>query len=477
MKLQIKVLSGARSGITAVFSASGITVGRHHESTLSFDAEQDLDVSGRHAVFVREEGRWLVRDLGSRNGTIVNGHRITRDTKLDDTDQIRFGEDGPRVEIRLVNESTPDKAPEPAAAPARRAPRPTGAAPPRESVEPQRRSSTTQRIRIEVGRQTRRLRAMTRVLFVVLLAVAAIYFVDNRRQLRQRERDVAAMQARIDSILDASQRAVAMLRGQVEGLENALLRSQTDVQRLQRNLAVAEAAGNDEEVEALRQELATATAAFRSQQLAAQVDYTSINEANQFAVAMIWADLGNGIRNGTAFAVTADGVLITNKHVVAGDDGSLRPRRLAVQFTNSAQVFRADLIALSDNIDIAVVQVRRLRGQIPTIQGFADPDASIGVGEPVAVIGFPLGDDLPMRSGSEADIIRTTFTAGTVSKVLPDLLQIDGYGAPGASGSPIFNSDGDLVGVLYAGQEGTNGRVVYSVPAAFVQDLLRQIGR
>lgn len=460
-----------------MFSTSGITVGRHPESTMQFDAELDLDVSARHAVFVREDGDWLVRDLGSRNGTIVNGHRIKRDTKLDDTDQIRFGEDGPRVEIRLVAESTPDQAPEPAAAPAGRAPRPTGAAPPRASIERPRRSSTTQRIRVEVGRQTRKLRAMTRGLFVILLAVAAIYFVDNQRQRQRRERDVAAMQARIDSILDASQQAVAMLRGQVEGLENALLRSQTDVQRLQRSLEVAEAAGNDEEVEALRRQLATATASFRSQQLAAQVDYASINEANQFAVAMIWADLGNGIRNGTAFTVTADGLLITNKHVVAGDDGSLRPRRLAVQFTNSAQVFPARLVALSENVDIAVVQVQRLRGQVPTIQGFADPRAPIAVGEPVAVIGFPSGDDLPMRSGSEADVIRTTFTAGTVSKVLPDLLQIDGYGAPGASGSPIFNSDGDVVGVLYGAQQGTNGRVVFSVPAAFVQDLLAQIGR
>ena len=54
--------------------------------------------------------------------------------------------------------------------------------------------------------------------------------------------------------------------------------------------------------------------------------YGAIHEANEGVVARIWADFGsrNSVRMGTAFAVTADGKLITNRHVVAGADGTQR---------------------------------------------------------------------------------------------------------------------------------------------------------
>jgi len=63
-----------------------------------------------------------------------------------------------------------------------------------------------------------------------------------------------------------------------------------------------------------------------------------------------------------------------------------------------------------------------------------------------------------------------------VSKALPNDLQIDGYGAQGASGSPIFDRAGSLLGVLYAGQTGSNGRVVFAVPVPYVTALLTSLG-
>jgi len=64
---------------------------------------------------------------------------------------------------------------------------------------------------------------------------------------------------------------------------------------------------------------------------------------------------------------------------------------------------------------------------------------------------------------------------GTVSKVLPDVMQVDGYGAPGSSGSPIFGRDGRVVGVLYGGERESQGRIVYAVPAGRVAEYLRQL--
>ncbi len=154
MKVQLKVIKGDQAGVTRVLSKERIAIGRHPESDLQFNPQTELEVSGRHAEIIRQDNRWFVRDLGSSNGTLVNGHRIQSDTKLDDTDQIRFGAAGPIIEFRLVADAIPDTG----EMPARPAP---AAARASAGAAPARRSSTTQRVRVEVARQTKRLRRIT----------------------------------------------------------------------------------------------------------------------------------------------------------------------------------------------------------------------------------------------------------------------------------------------------------------------------
>jgi S1-C subfamily serine protease len=246
------------------------------------------------------------------------------------------------------------------------------------------------------------------------------------------------------------------------------------VQRLQRDLVSAEAAGQAGEVARLRRQLTSATQSLALQQAAAQVDFRRIHELRNPAVAMIWTEFTSGdVTTGTAFAVTPDGVLITNRHVVFGQDGSRRPQRLAIQFANSVQVWRATVLGASPDADLAAVRVQGIVGRVPTIPL---PDSvSARPGDPIATIGFPGGTDLPMRSRGEANLVRTTLTAGTISKALPDDLQIDGYGAQGASGSPIFDASGTLLGVLWGGEAGSHGRIVYAVPVPHVTALLTSL--
>lgn len=485
MKLQIKILSGGRKGGAAVFSKPAVAVGRHPSADIRFDPDFDLDVSARHAQLDLQDGHWYVRDLGSSNGTFINGYPLKTITRLGDTDQLRFGTNGPTMEIRLVPDTTPDQALGPIAAkasmpdtgphgvrttPVSGPPAAAGAARPTGG-------STTQRIRAEVVRQTKTLRNTTVGLGVLLVLAVGAFLFNARHEQQLREQQAALMQQRVDSVLHASDAALRALRGQVEGLDTALRQSQGAVQSLRLRLADAQRAGNVAEVADLSRQLTARSQTLSQQQVAAQVDYRAINAANGPAIALIYVQFGPGdVVTGTAFAIDAAGTMITNRHVVAGEDGTKRPQRIAIKFNGSSDVLRADLLGFAPDVEIAAVRVHMLRGAIPpTIKGFNSRPDTVQQGDPVVAIGFPLGVELPMSgSGSEA-VARTTLTAGIVSKALPDLIQVDGYGAQGSSGSPIFDRNGEVIAVLYGGQAGTGGRIVFAAPATYVTRFLRSI--
>ena len=70
-------------------------VGRHPDCAIVLD---DSFVSGEHARLDAVGDGWVLRDLGSTNGTFVNGREVARGTHVDDGDIVQFG----RVKLRLV---------------------------------------------------------------------------------------------------------------------------------------------------------------------------------------------------------------------------------------------------------------------------------------------------------------------------------------------------------------------------------------
>ena len=141
------------------------------------------------------------------------------------------------------------------------------------------------------------------------------------------------------------------------------------------------------------------------------------------------------------------------------------------KFSGSKQWFQAKYIGAAPDADLGLIRVD-IRGGTPRIAGIVR-DHDLQRGDPVAILGFPLGLDLPMEGTGMTMIAAPTLSVGTASKVISTLVQIDGYGAPGSSGSPIFNRDGKLVAVLYGGQAESGGRIIFSVPAATLLTYLR----
>ncbi len=465
MKIQLKILAGSASGRVHVFSQEEITVGRHPASDIQFDPEADLQVSARHAVLKTEERHWIVEDRDSSNGTFLNGHRITGPTRISDTDQLRFGVDGPSVEFRLVSEQTANTI-KPIAP--TRPPRPTHSG----------HGKTAHRVKVEVAKQTKTLRRALTTAVVAIVAVAAIAIYIAVNQNRARERDVAQLRSQIDSLLTSSDSIVNQLQGQLAGLATALQRSQDEARDLQGELAEARASGNSQRVVSLTRRLTDLMTTVDRQQSAAQIDHVRIRERNQRAVAIIFVEFGPGdVSTGTAFAVRPDAIMVTNRHVVAGPDGTRTPTRIAVKFADSEQSFGAEIVAVSDqeDIDLALVRVS-VGSNVPVVQSLNTRPDTIPQGSPTATIGFPEGPDLAARGLAGGNLASTTLTAGIVSRFSPRELQLHGYGAAGASGSPIFDANGEVIGILYGGtRDPTGDRLLFAVPSTFAIEMLRGV--
>jgi S1-C subfamily serine protease len=61
---------------------------------------------------------------------------------------------------------------------------------------------------------------------------------------------------------------------------------------------------------------------------------------------------------------------------------------------------------------------------------------------------------------------------GVITTVGDGAIEVQGYGAAGASGSPVLDRDGQIVGILYGGRRDGGGQVVFVVPAAGAARLL-----
>jgi S1-C subfamily serine protease len=465
MPIELRILSGARAGQRESFEKSVIAIGRHPMNDFRFDPQLDLDVSARHGEIRCVDGRYSVHDSNSTNGTFVNGERVAAGASRDlrDSDVIAFGANGPTVSIGLV--ATPVVVPPPPAtepslvisappaAKLRPAPSPLAAtlrpagAPPR--------GDTTERVAVAVRQQTRGLRLALVATIVVFGAIAATLFFRSARQSDASRAEIARLLEQNETITKSFQ---ARLRSGDTAIANRM-----------RHI-------NDSLVDALRRarsaaQMAEAEAALRKnhdlQRQITDMDFTSIATANDPAVVMIVSDMGGPTPiEATGFSVAASGLIVTNRHVVI--DSGARASSIKLKFANSGRWYTAHVAKLPDaGTDLALLQIDE-RGKFPAITKLA-PTVDTPVGASVATIGFPLGTDLPM-DGSAA---KTSTTFGNVSKVVPELLQIDAYASHGSSGSPVFDGHGHVVGIVWGGPPGAAGRIVFAVPVDRLNELLR----
>jgi hypothetical protein len=110
VKIVVDHLVGSRRGQRQEFPAGRVTIGRHPKNDIVFDAHRDLDASSRHAELREREGKYLLTDVGSSNGTFVAGDRVSEVVvEVGQPVVVEFGAGGPQLRIWVgADDAAPD---------------------------------------------------------------------------------------------------------------------------------------------------------------------------------------------------------------------------------------------------------------------------------------------------------------------------------------------------------------------------------
>lgn len=162
---------------------------------------------------------------------------------------------------------------------------------------------------------------------------------------------------------------------------------------------------------------------------------------------------------GSGFVISKDGYIITNNHVVAGAD------EIKVKLSDGRE-FRGEVKGRDEKFDVALVKIEA-KADLP-VAPLGDSD-KIEVGEWVMAIGNPFG-------------LAQTVTAGIVSaqgRVIgsgpyDDYIQTDASINPGNSGGPLFNTDGEVIGINTAIVAGGQG-IGFATPINMAKSIMTQL--
>ncbi|WP_086451781.1 Do family serine endopeptidase [Marivivens niveibacter] len=135
---------------------------------------------------------------------------------------------------------------------------------------------------------------------------------------------------------------------------------------------------------------------------------------------------------GSGFVISDDGYIVTNNHVIEGAD-----EILIEFFPGGGTPMEAELVGTDPNTDIALLKVDAT--DLPFVE-FGDSDTA-RVGDWVMAMGNPLGQGFSVSAGIVS--ARNRSLSGTYD----DYIQTDAAINRGNSGGPLFNMDGDVVGV------------------------------
>lgn len=472
----------------------GVTLGRASSNTVCLPADDHPQVSAHHArVGVDGDGLRL-QDLGSTNGTLVNGRRA-HSLRLRSGDTIQLGEGGPRFVVLDL-----------------------------EGLHAQGGSlSQTKVVRAPKLRMPHTARRNREALWgllglVVLVALCGgiAYFRLQQRGYEESAR-VAHMTNIIQGRLEKKLTAASMMFDE----QAALWEEQRTGLEGERDRLVARIADAEDRRGTSSTELAELRT--RLDETVAQLELFDPVGAERArlegvshvrrAVVLIEKKVvyrdektgrllhfekggedplnveGRGVpltldsSTGSGFCLSEDGWIITNAHVLSfteadvalpiSDDLELRPeRRIEVVFSDESSRHVAEVVRVEDDPsrDLALLKIDPFPG-LPHLREEDLLDDVPAPGSEVYLFGFPLGHHA-LQNGDT--VIASTFK-GILSRVVSPFIQVDAGVYPGNSGGPLTDASGRVIGVIFSVQNNIDGTTAANIGYAIPVSELRRL--
>ncbi|MFT4538648.1 MAG: S1-C subfamily serine protease/pSer/pThr/pTyr-binding forkhead associated (FHA) protein [Planctomycetota bacterium] len=502
--------------------SGSLTVGRADTNDLVLPGDVFPSVSTHHARVEFADDGLTVEDLGSKNGTLINDAPIEGKAMLKTGDILQFGPIGPRFVVISSSPLEETMFVDPVQ---------VGAIKKDDSLS----ATRVARIREAIGvpenvggvedlvRRRSNRQLIRSVLLVVLVAVAASFWMRNMIQKTEASQTEAQEEAREglallrkDFIRDhaALSSTLLSIQGEEERIrsERSAIQkeAETEKQRLSgertallTRLDHLEQGGSSstDSIAKVRAELNETKKALslldpvnlQSERL---VKVRSVRKAIVLIEAKIFLrntddgellyEAPDGTPNfdnigtplsldstGSGFCVSDDGWIMTNAHVVVIDEEDenlaalkgtmiVPELQLSVVFSGESKRYPATRgpTVYSETEDLALVKIEPFEG-MPFIEGFTLETPPLAQLESVYLFGFPLGNFV-LQQGET--VIASAFR-GILSRSVGDRLQVDAGVHPGNSGGPVTDGEGNVIGVVVSVQvEPSSGSTpVYSI--------------
>lgn len=510
----------------------GLVIGRDPECSIVVDGERFPSVSGLHARISwvdkgLPEARLSLEDLGSSNGTLLNGHRVDK-AALAKGSVIEIGPGGPRLVVVGIDELAETRAVSRDAA-IDSASRSLGAT----AMRSVKRALGIERHAIEelvATSQRRSARAIGLVALAIVAIVALVLWqfrVQERQEIERLRAENEALRENLELKLAKNQALADELRLRIAaaGEESSAARAEFDAFL---GGLLLERTALEQRFDRLESEgfsSASERATLRGQldetsRRLALFDPVTLNESTllevgrvRSSVCLIEASLtwreestqttlfldsdqrGRVLLNlegrgepfaqestGSGFCVSPEGWIVTNAHVAEADeeitpleieDFVLVPHvELHVVFSGDETRRKAVLwdVAYDDRDDLALIKIEPFEG-LAYLDDFSLDVPRPTEGSAVFLLGFPLGTHA-LQEGDK--VIASTFK-GILSRFVDPYLQVDAGVHPGNSGGPISDAQGRVLGIVTAGQRTPDDGIAYTIGYAIPIDRLSRI--
>ena len=502
MQAKLVFVSGSKSGTSVVLALGHNSIGRNRDQRVMFSRDEII-VSAEHADITYRDGRYVLRDHNSRNGTFVNRERILQKA-LEPGDIVEFGRGGPSAQfvmdteagmtptLDLSDKKTPDALRKLATSPGKK---PTAA----NTGSSRRFPSTRDFVSVVQGNKRRAL--INTIGLVALLAVVsgvAFWQMRQRGSLQDSladfamsldaergtrsvlERNLIDVQVRYDSLLEAVEAGERERRA----AEAAAVRNVST-----RNVAARLSGGVGLIVYSYGFTRSGTNELLRYRTDAQNTPLTRFNSQGQIVPEVDFGGDGPPVQrqgSATGFLVDSTGWIITNRHVAqpwSQDDGLLGLRMqgwdvepqfitLQIYFPPGNLSYPLRVAAMSDQVDLAVMRTSSHQIDAPVLP-LSSEDRLVPPGEHIAFIGYPTGvhnllfrvpddqrNEILTRVGEEpVDLarelarlgqIQPLITAGDISDTTGTEIIHTADATGGGSGGPLIATSGNVVAVHYA---------------------------